>query len=212
MEEIRKALGRNIIVADGLSVGVAWTSVCLSHEPPPPLPPEEESPSPPATSAPGHHDGMGSEGIGSPGGYTDAATEVAGHARRQQRTRGEATKRGSAGGKKGGKKRSVRQNEGSRRKGRKRGGGDRGGGQSGGGGDSDGTDGGGQAEEGRRARQPGPNMTTRGARRRRRRPKSTGALPARRRAPRKGARDRGAATGQSSGEEVRYFRHTGRAG
>lgn len=33
-EEIRKVLGRNTIVHNGLSVGVAWTSVCISHEPP----------------------------------------------------------------------------------------------------------------------------------------------------------------------------------
>lgn len=205
MEEIRKALGRNIIVADGLSVGVAWTSVCLSHEPPPPLPPEEESLSPPATPARGQHDGTRGEGIGSPGGYTDAATDVDGHVRRQQRTRGEATKRGSGGGKKGGKKRSVRQKAQSRRKGRKRGGGDRGGGQSDGGGDSDGSGGGGRAEEEIRGRQSGQNKATRGAGRQQRRPKSTGALPTRRRVPRRGARDRGAATGQSSGEEVRSF-------
>lgn len=110
MEEIRKALGRNIIVADGLSVGVAWTSVRVSHEPPvppAPPPPEEESslsPSPPAGTAHGR-DGRRGEGTGgSPGGgYTDAATEVAGHAkRRRPRTSGEmTTKRGGGGGKKG---------------------------------------------------------------------------------------------------------------
>ena len=35
-QEIRKALGRNIIVGTGLSVGVAWTSIRMTHELPPP--------------------------------------------------------------------------------------------------------------------------------------------------------------------------------
>lgn len=47
-DEIRKVLGRNITVHTGLSVGVAWTSVKISHEPPDPPTEEEEKKAAPA--------------------------------------------------------------------------------------------------------------------------------------------------------------------
>lgn len=45
IQEIRNALGRNIIVGAGLSVGVAWTSILMTHEPPPPTRINRETPS-----------------------------------------------------------------------------------------------------------------------------------------------------------------------
>lgn len=43
-QEIRKTLGRNIIVGTGLSVGVAWTSIRMTHEPPLPTRINRETP------------------------------------------------------------------------------------------------------------------------------------------------------------------------
>ena len=34
IREIQNTLGRNIIVGNGRSIGVAWTSICISHEAP----------------------------------------------------------------------------------------------------------------------------------------------------------------------------------
>lgn len=51
-DEIRKVLGRNISVHAGLSVGVAWTSVCISHEPPEPPPKDEDKEAAPAAAKP----------------------------------------------------------------------------------------------------------------------------------------------------------------
>ena len=212
MDVIRNSLGRNIIVADGLSVGVAWTSVRISHEPPAPQP-EDESPSPPTPDLNGTRGG----GDIAPPGFPDSTAAVAtGNARRRPRSRKQktGTKRGSSEGGKGGKEeRSTRQKEELlpvRRKRRKKGV-DRDGGGGGGDGGGDDSGGGGRGRaEARRARRSGQDEMG-GAerqqqrRRRRRRPKSTGALPARKKTHKRAKARGGAVTGQSSGEEVRTF-------
>lgn len=84
MAAIRKALGKNIIMRDGLSVGAAWTSICVSHEPPAAEPPPaQRTPSVAQTSSPSGNSGITHrtrappQSPSSPG-TADASTVVAG--------------------------------------------------------------------------------------------------------------------------------------
>lgn len=87
--EIRKILGKNIAVHNGLSVGVAWTSVCISHEPPdPPAEHDKEAAEPAAAdalqspSSPSSAKVNDATGPASPGSVgTAAATVITGRGR-----------------------------------------------------------------------------------------------------------------------------------
>lgn len=227
--EIRKLLGKNVIIHNGLSVGVAWTSVCVSHEPLEPSPEDEEEeeekekeeakagaadPPQQAPSSPSFAKTDAGNGPGSPGSVgTAAATVVTGRGgggagktdRPASPREGENPEHAE---KHPGRKRNNhrRRRDGSREESRKKKKTDRGR-KKGGGGDRDTGESGGSGSGGERAGREGQRQRQR---RNRRRHKSLGACSPRKSTPKRGrrrvwGRGKASATDVSSGEEVRLF-------